>query len=157
MRHLVLHSALAAIAMCVSVSVHAGYLLVPPDEEVMRLVRDDVAGEAAACSVYFALTAAMMERSLAAGSDRDKEVTDWVRSSNAALAIADAVGNKEKTSAVVKLTGEHIKRVTNGSFENFAVVAAEYAYPCKDLIDEPTKRVAYWMEKEELSLAGGKR
>ncbi len=118
------------------------------DKELQRLVADDLANEYAQCGAYFVVNAEGMRRSMREGAERDKEVTDWMRLSSRAFGISMNLGSQEKTKAVAKLANEKIKRMMSASYENWSIAAAEYAYLCKDLMDEPAKRAQYWMDQE---------
>lgn len=118
------------------------------DTETLRLARDDMATEYAACAAYFAFSAEGFKRSLPEGPARDKEVAEWTRFSTVAMRLSAELGSEKKALAMLKLTLEQLKRMTDASFENWTVAAAEYAYLCKDLMDEPRKWVEYWLDKE---------
>ena len=82
------------------------------------------------------------------GKERDKEVADWKKLSVDAMNLSKYLSDEANALAYVKIGTQKISRMMNNSFDNFAVVEAEYGYMCKDLMDTPQKRWNYWMQKE---------
>ena len=113
-------------------------------QELLRLVKDDLAVENAECGVYFAKVAEGLRRSMPAGKEREKEVADWSKLSKDAFDASRYLIGDQKSLAYMK-----IDRMMNEELEHIAIVQAEYASLCKDLMDTPNKRWDYWMEKEK--------
>ena len=112
-------------------------------QELLRLVKDDLAVENAECGVYFAKVAEGLRHSMPAGKEREKEVADWSKLSKDAFDASRYLIGDQKSLAYMK-----IKRMMNEELEHIAIVQAEYKNLCKDLMDTPKKRWDYWEEKE---------
>jgi hypothetical protein len=117
-------------------------------QDVLRLVKEDLAIENAECGVFFATVAEGLRRSMPAGKERDKEVADWSKAGKDAFEVSRYLIGDQKSLAYIKLGTEKIKRMMNGTFDDLAIVQAEYAYRYKDLTDTPKRRWDYWMQKE---------
>jgi hypothetical protein len=122
-------------------------------QEIHKRAIQDLAIEYAECGAYFAYIATGIQRSYPAGAATDKEVADWKNATATALNMASTLDNKDRTMAVVKLTKDKIDRLTKGTYENVAMAQAEYAYRCKDLMDDPKARTKYWVDKERAGAA----
>ena len=49
----------------------------------------------------------------------------------------------------MKMGVEEMRRKMKNRMDNFSIIAAEYAYPCKDLLDNPEARLKYWIDKRD--------
>jgi hypothetical protein len=47
------------------------------------------------------------------------------------------------------LSAQTTTRQMAGSWENFSIIAAKYMWPCKDRVEAPDKRFAYWLKEKE--------
>ena len=74
-------------------------------------------------------------------------MADQQRFAELAYQMSAQFTNQEIALARMKFSMESMKRKMHNSFEYFSVVAAEYSFPCKDLMEAPEKRLQYWLQK----------
>lgn len=104
--------------------------------------------EFAGCGTYYMLMREGAERSLPPSQERDKAMADQQRFAEFAYQMSAQFTNQEIALARIKFSMEHMKRKMHNSFEYFSVIAAEYAFQCKDLMEAPEKRLQYWLQKK---------
>ena len=109
--------------------------------------KSNVGLEFAECGNYYVLVREGADRSLPSGPERDKAMADQQRLAEFAFQMAAELANQEIALARIKFSMESMRRKMHNSFEYLSVVAAEYAFPCKDLMEAPDKRLQFWLKK----------
>jgi len=119
---------------------------------VAKEATSEVAAELAACAAYYTIVAAGAELSLPPGKQRDDAVVAFKTSANSALVTSAQLTNPKVAEARMTLSMQSMMRQLDGNNENFSIIGVQYMLPCKDLLEAPNKRFAYWLkEKEKLA------
>jgi hypothetical protein len=117
-----------------------------PDRHV-RLVFSNMAHEASECAAYYSVVVFALRNSdrmdLANGYDQIRQqAAEW------ALLLTLRAGLKPETVTAVVKQGfmNQMDRIDDDT-ANIAILTADYALPCQEVINEPEKRMRYWTEK----------
>ena len=116
---------------------------------VAKEVSSEVAAELAECAAYYAVAAAATEASFAPSPERDEIVTGAKKAEEAAIVASAQLTSQKIAAARVSLSVQTLTHQMEGSWENFSIVAAKYAWPCKDRVEALDKRFAYWLKEKE--------
>jgi hypothetical protein len=110
--------------------------------------KSNVAFEFAECGNYYMITRGALEASLPPGKTREKAIEDSEKLAETAYSVSAKLTDPEIALARIKLSMENMKRKMKGSFEYYSVIAAEYTFSCKDLMEAPNKRFQFWIDKK---------
>ena len=86
-------------------------------------------------------------------ADRDKGIAGAKQSGENAIKLSVAMSNDAIAGARVQLDFDTMQRELKGDSKNFSLLAAKYLWSCKDIVERPDKRVAYWVTKKSNSTA----
>jgi hypothetical protein len=113
--------------------------------------RDDVAAELSQCAAYYALVAAKIEASEFPSANRNKGVAQAKQVSDIAIGMAGQLSSAEVAAARMELARQTMQREMKNDWANFSPIAVRYMRSCKDIVEHPDERFAYWMtEKSKL-------
>jgi hypothetical protein len=117
---------------------------------VTEEAKDAVASELAECAAYYIIAAAASADASAPQELRDSATQGALQSANAALEASTKLSNPAMAAARMNLFQQAmIRRVKEPA--GFSGVAAQYMFPCKDIVERPDQRFAYWLvEKDKL-------
>jgi hypothetical protein len=104
--------------------------------------RNNFAHELAECSAYYQfmaeaprLNAAMKRKSL--------EASDFL------LSLSVGLTTQELSLARFELALKTMMRDIDFNWENVSILLNKYAYPCKDVAEDPEARFKYWLKKKD--------
>ena len=112
------------------------------------LARNNLASELVNCGVYFVFAAEAIDRHPAKRPQGQASVERYQSLSVTALTLAGELTNVDVTKARMQMAKEAMGQDMKGTFDNFAIVIAKYATPCKELMEAPERRFQYWLDKK---------
>jgi hypothetical protein len=95
------------------------------------------------------IVAAGADISLAPGKQRDDAVASFKKSAQTAFEMSVQLTNQKIAEARMNLAMQSMMRQLDGKGENFSIIGVEYMLPCKDRVEAPDKRFAYWLKEKE--------
>jgi hypothetical protein len=111
--------------------------------------KNNLAHELANCAAYYMIAKEGFERG-GVGTDQARAaVVVMDESIKLGVELSAKLTSEELAVSRVKLAIEENRRKMIGTMDNFSIIAAEFAFPCKDLIEAPDKRMKYWLEKDK--------
>jgi hypothetical protein len=118
---------------------------------VAEEAKDAVAFELAECAAYYVVAAAAAADASAPQELRDSAKEAALKSANAALEASATLTNPSLAASRMDLSQQVIVRKVKEP-AGLSGVAARYMFPCKDIVERPDQRFAYWLvEKNKLS------
>jgi hypothetical protein len=66
-----------------------------------------------------------------------------------AMSLAIELSNEKVTSARMELTVQEMAHETDHNWSNSAILINKYGQLCKHLIEKPTDRLQYWLERRD--------
>ncbi len=103
---------------------------------------DNMASDYSRCAAYFGVVAAGLQESDPLAVKADAQA---LKASERAAALS----NQKLHLARMKMWGEAMMRTMDYKPANIALVASEYAYPCKDLMEKPEERMRHYLEMSD--------
>jgi len=141
---------LAAVALLFEAALTAPMPAAARDPTIVaKEAASEVAFELAECAAYYAIAGAAAEASLAHGPERDAIVAGTRKSGDVAFNASVQLTSQKVAAARLDLSIQTMTRQMEGSWENFSIIGAKYMWPCKDRVEAPDKRFAYWLKEKE--------
>jgi len=117
--------------------------------EAVQDAKDEVAGELARCAAYYAIAAAMISVSDAPGPDlRDKGIAQTKQAAETAIGMAAQMSSPAIAAARMDLARQTMQREMKNDWGNFSLIQVKYMWSCKDLVERPDDRFAYWVKEK---------
>lgn len=104
--------------------------------------------EYAHCANWFLIMREVAARSFPPGIDRNMAMAQQEDLAQQAFERSAEATSREIALARAKASMESMKERMKNSLENLPVIADEYAYPCKSLMESPDARLRYWLEQK---------
>ena len=122
---------------------------------VTQEAKDVLAAELAECAAYYNVVVGVAEQPSAPQELRDSGALGAQRSADTALETAARLSSAAKARAQYSLALQSIIRQVRDDLAGFSGIATRYALPCKDIVEHPDRRFAYWfVEKDKSEPAG---
>jgi hypothetical protein len=110
--------------------------------------RDNVAAELSQCAAYYVLVAAKIEASDFPGPNRNKGVAQAKQASEIAIGMAAQLSSADVAAARMDLARQTMEREMKNDWGNFSLIAVRYLRSCKDIVERPDERLAYWLKEK---------
>ena len=110
--------------------------------------KDYLGQEYAHCANWFLIMREVAARSFPPGLDRNMAMAQQEELAQAAFERSAEATSRETALARAKASMESMKARMQNSLDNLPVIADEYAYPCKALMDSPEARLQFWLEQK---------
>lgn len=125
-------------------------LAVPVPAMAMDLqeAKDYLGQEYAHCTNWYVIMKEVAARSFPPGLDRNMAMAQQQELAQLAFERSAEATSREKALARAKESMEMMKQRMKNSLDNLPVIADEYAYSCKSLMDSPDARLQYWLEQK---------
>jgi hypothetical protein len=104
--------------------------------------RNNLAHELAECAAYYHLSGQMQGLTDA----QKKAFTD---SSASLMQLSISLTSVKVGFARFELSMKTMTREMDNNWENYSIVLNKYAFPCKDLAENPDTRLRYWLDKRD--------
>lgn len=114
----------------------------------MEKARDYLGMEYAHCTNWFLIMSEVAARSFPPGLDRNMAMAQQQELAQAAFEHSAEATSRETALARTKSSMQTMKDRIKNSLENLPVIADEYAYPCKALMESPDARLQFWLEQK---------
>ncbi len=114
----------------------------------MEKARDYLGMEYAHCANWFLIMREVAARSFPPGIDRNLAMAQQEDLAQQAFERSAEATSRETALARAKTSMASMKERMKNSLENLPVIADEYAYPCKSLMESPDARLQYWLERK---------
>lgn len=105
--------------------------------------------ELAQCAAFYAIAAAGVEASIAPDQERDDVVASLKKSAETAIGLSVQLTNPKIAAERINLARQKMTRQMEGSWENLSSIVAQYKGPCKDRVEAPDQRFAYWFKEKD--------
>lgn len=96
--------------------------------------KHSLALESAECGVYYAVVREGMGRTMSAGDEKRQTLVEFDQMSKSAFEFSRKLVGDELSLAYIKMGTQKIAEMMHRDYEYIAIVAAEYAFPCKSPI-----------------------
>lgn len=101
------------------------------------------AHEMATCAAYFMLVSKVLSN-----VNDDETSKSYLESSGYALKLSIEMSDKELTEARLEMSLEEMSAKIGGKGERISILFPDYAVQCKDMLNNPYKRLEYWINKK---------
>ena len=116
---------------------------------VAREATNEVASELAECAAFYAIAAAGMEATIAPDQERYNVVASLKKSAETAIGVSVKLTDPKIAAERINLARQTITRQMQSTWENLSIIVARYKEPCKDRVEAPDKRFAYWFKEKD--------
>ena len=110
--------------------------------------KNELATELSQCAAYYSLAAAKIEAGDFAGPARNKGVAQAKRVSEIAIGMAAQFSSAEVAAARMELARQTMQREMKNDWGNFSLIAVRDMRSCKDIVERPDERLAYWLKEK---------
>lgn len=110
--------------------------------------KDFVALENARCSSWFLIMREVASRSYPPGLDRNMAMAQQQSLSHLAFQRAAEASSRDVALERSKAAMQELLARMQRKLENLPMIADDYAFACKALIDDPQARLRYWLEQK---------
>jgi hypothetical protein len=114
----------------------------------MDKAKDYLGMEYAHCANWFLIMREVASRSFPPGLDRNMAMAQQDELAQKAFRLSAEATSREIALERGKASMEKMKERMKNSLENLAVIADEYAFSCKMLMDSPDGRLQFWLEQK---------
>lgn len=114
----------------------------------MEKARDYLGMEYAHCANWFLIMREVAARSFPPGIDRNMAMAQQEDLAQQAFERSAEATGRDTALARAKASMESMKERMKNSLENLPVIADEYAYSCKALMESPDTRLQFWLEQK---------
>ena len=114
----------------------------------MEKAKDYLGLEYAHCANWFLIMREVAARSFPSGLDRNLAMAQQEELAQQAFERSAEATNRETALARAKASMQAMKDRMKNSLDNLPVIADEYAYPCKALMESPEGRLQFWLEQK---------
>lgn len=122
----------------------AAFVLVVSDSHAYEqdLAVNNLAHDFAQCAAYYTLA------SKGAGQ-RDPDLAGKMnQAANFSLEMSTGLTNQKVAAARYNMSLKLMMDDMGDSFNNFSIVINQYADQCREIMDDPKKRLQYWQDKK---------
>ena len=110
--------------------------------------KDYLGMEYAHCANWFLIMREVAARSFPPGLDRNMAMAQQEELAQQAFERSAEATSRETALARAKASMESMKERMKNSLENLPVIADDYAYSCKALMESPDARLRFWLEQK---------
>ncbi len=110
--------------------------------------KDYLGMEYAHCANWFLIMREVAARSFPPGIDRNMAMAQQEDLAQQAFERSVEATSRETAMARAKASMESMKERMKNSLENLPVIADDYAYSCKALMDSPDARLRFWLDQK---------
>ena len=114
----------------------------------MPAAKDHLGMEYAHCTNWFLIMREVAARSFPPGLDRNMAMAQQQELAQAAFERSAEATSRETALARTKSSMETMKDRIKNSLDNLPVIADDYAFSCKMLMESPEARLRYWLEQK---------
>lgn len=117
---------------------------------VTREAGDELAAEYSSCAAYYVLSSEGMRRANM-GPEIDNAADNGRKLAEHAVVESAKLTSPEVAQARMSIAQQTMMRTMKFDYANLSLVAAEYAFKCKDLLEHPEQRLSERLaEKDKL-------
>ena len=113
-----------------------------------QTANDYLGMEYAHCANWYLIMREVAARSFPPGLDRNMAMTQQEELAQQAFERSAEATSREIALARSRTSMASMMERMNNSLENLPVIADEYAYPCKALMESPEARLQFWLEQK---------
>lgn len=114
----------------------------------LQTARDYLGMEYAHCTNWFLIMREVAARSFPPGLDRNLAMAQQEELAQKAFERSAEATSREIALARSKASMQTMKHRIDNSLENLPVIADEYAFPCKLLMESPQARLQFWLDQK---------
>jgi hypothetical protein len=114
----------------------------------LAAAKDRLGMEYADCANWFLIMREVAARSFPPGADRNMAMAQQQALAEQALARSAEATSRETALARARTSMAAMKEKMKNSLDNLPVIADEYAFSCKSLMESPDARLQYWLEQK---------
>ena len=104
----------------------------------------NLANDYAECAAYYVIAAEGLRKT---GDDKLADKTMDI--SKKATEYAIQLSNQRVTEARVELAFDKQRKMIDNDYSNFSILILKYADMCKEVMENPDKRLQYWLNKKD--------
>lgn len=114
----------------------------------LQTARDHLGTEYAHCTNWFLIMREVAARSFPPGLDRNMAMAQQEDLAQTAFERAAEASGREIALARSKSSMEMMKGRMKNSLDNLPVIADDYAFACKTLMESPDERLQFWLDQK---------
>lgn len=123
-------------------------LPVPAMAMDLQEAKDYLGQEFAHCASWYLIMREVAARSYPPGLDRNVVMAQQQDLADLAFQRSAEATSREKALERAKASMQMMKQKMKNSLDNLPLIAEEYAFSCKSLMDAPEARLQYWLEQK---------